>query len=97
MNSDRPVVRKRNYQQSFADVNHDKLDERQVKCIKFQNNDGDIVLDKKVYHTYSPSNCRQIDRHLLCSSDYWHQVIVRKNRRKINFLETQNCFFKKLN
>ena len=85
MNNRNPKVRRLEYTTDVysnfeynADQNTNNFNE--VNRVKFQNNEADIILDRKINYTYTPGRCGgdAFSVSLLISSDYWHSVTVSK-------------------
>lgn len=83
MNNRKQKVRRRDftadvYDNYEQDVDFNQLEPNNISTVKFQNNDMDIVLDRKVTHVLRPGYCHldAISTSLMMSSDYWHSIIV---------------------
>lgn len=85
MNNRIPKVRRRDYSSDVYDSfdfknaqNSNNFDE--VDRVKFQNNEIDIILDRKINYIFTPGRCGgdAFSMSLLMSTDYWHCVTVSK-------------------
>jgi hypothetical protein len=83
MNNRNPKVRRRDYTTDVYDsyeYNTDQNNFNQVDRVKFQNNEADIILDRKINYIFTPGRCAldAFSVSLLMSSDYWHSITVSK-------------------
>lgn len=86
MNNRKPKVRRRDYSSDVYDnfeyhsaQNSNNFDE--IERVKFQNNETDIILDRKINYIFTPGRCGgdAFSVSLLMSTDYWHCITVSKS------------------
>jgi hypothetical protein len=85
MNDRNPKVRRRDYTTDVHDsFEYDSVQNpsnlNEADRVKFQNNETDIVLDRKINYVFTPGRCSYdaFSISLLMSTDYWHSVTVSK-------------------
>jgi len=83
MNNRNPKVRRRDYTTDVYEnyeCNTDQSNFNGIDRVKFQNNEADIILDRKINYIFTPGRCgvNAFSVSLLMSTDYWHSITVSK-------------------
>ncbi|XP_070493480.1 nuclear RNA export factor 2-like [Chironomus tepperi] len=86
MNNRNHKIRRRDYTTDVYDnFDHHTVPNsnnfNEVDRVKFQNNEIDIILDRKISYIFTPGRCGvdAFSVSLLMSTDYWHSVTVHHN------------------